>query len=74
MDNSKEEREFLHDLATPLATALYLTDSLLDSLKEEGRDPTQIENIVKALETLRLLLENRRDTIVQRGLSKTCQT
>ena len=32
-ENENNERKFIHDIATPLATALFLTEMLLENIK-----------------------------------------
>lgn len=69
-----EERKFLHDISTPLATALFVVDSLSDSLKEraeaEGATQTskmeldQAQRIAAALMKIKLQIEARRHTLV----------
>ncbi len=55
----KSERDFLHDLSTPLATALFLIETLTD--QNGDVDNAQVEKLKKKLMDMRFLIENRRD-------------
>jgi hypothetical protein len=65
-----DEKQFVHDLASPLATALLLTESLKDRLisaQDLAERETWIEHlkiVVAALERCRLQVENRRAVIL----------
>lgn len=62
-----EERNFLHDLATPLGVALLLTDSILDDLQNRpNSDPDDLMRLVEtyqALEKLNQLIQKRREIL-----------
>lgn len=67
-----EERAFLHDLATPLGTAMLLADSILEDVKARSNvDPDdlfRLENIFQSLEKLDCLIKDRRQTLITRGV------
>ena len=70
--DGSDEREFLHDLATPLGTALLLTDSLLDDVQNrpnvEPDDLMRLGEIYNSLEKLNNSLKIRREILVSRGV------
>lgn len=67
------ERKFLHDLASPLGTTMFLIDAHLETLRERaGADPAQqlqdiqqVEKIYAAVEKVRAILNARREALVQ---------
>jgi hypothetical protein len=67
-----EERAFLHDLATPLGTAMLLADSLLEDVKNrpsvDPDDLFRLENIFQSLEKLDCLIKDRRQNLIARGV------
>ena len=71
-NDGSDEREFLHDLASPLGTAMLLADSLLEDLQERTSiDPDDVMRMVdihQALERLSKLLKNRREILIARGV------
>lgn len=66
-----DERKFLHDVAGPIATALFVADSLLEDLKEAGpvqaELASQLAQVTQALEKTQVLLQNRRKVLLERG-------
>ena len=62
------ERKFLHDIATPLATAIFILDTLKeDLLASNGKDSPLIqmtEELEKALNKTRDLLAERREILI----------
>lgn len=70
--NGNDEREFLHDLSTPIGTALLLTDSLLDDVQNRANvdpdDLMRLSEIYNALEKITNSLKNRREVLVLRGV------
>lgn len=70
--DGSDERQFLHDLASPLGTALFVADALLESLQgKTGRsagDLLQAGEIYQALMQLKKLLEERRQILIKRGV------
>lgn len=71
-NDGSDERGFLHDLASPLGTAMLLVDSLLEDLQERASiDPDDVMRTVEihqALERLSNLLKNRREILIARGV------
>lgn len=71
-DNGSDEREFLHDLATPISTALFLADCVLDRLQSRSdvdqEDRAELTKIYEALEKVTQLLEKRREVLIARGV------
>lgn len=71
-NNGSDERKFLHDLASPLAAAIYNLESILDwKQSKPGADPEEISQLVQALEALgqvRRLLTERREVLIKRGV------
>jgi hypothetical protein len=70
--NENDEREFLHDLASPIATALFITDAVLEGIQARSHtDPEeliQVKQLYDALEKARSLLHERRETLIKRGV------
>jgi len=69
-----DERKFLHEVANPIATALFVADALLEDLKEAGSTPAdtlaQLSQVTQALEKTQVLLQNRRKILIERGEAK----
>ncbi len=67
-----DERKFLHEIANPLAAALFIADILLEDVKNEeqelARDTlvAKLEQVNGSLERLRELLKNRRALLISR--------
>ncbi len=57
----KTEREFLHDISTPVATALFLIDSLLDNSSEVQDD--KLKKLQIKLEEIKVHIESRRNDL-----------
>lgn len=70
--DGSDEREFLHDVATPLGTAMFLTDSALEDIQARpDADPDDIMRLGKifqALEQIKMLLSERREFLIKRGV------
>jgi len=70
--DGSNEREFLHDLATPLGTAMFLTDSTLEDFQArpdaEPDDIMRLGEIFQALEQIKMLMSERREILVKRGV------
>lgn len=68
--NESSEREFLHNLASPIGAAVFLTEAILDGMQSRsGVDPDdllQIRHIYEALEQVKKLLQQRRETFIKR--------
>lgn len=70
--NGSDEREFLHELASPLGTAIFVIDAVIDTVQSRpGVDPDeliQLAEIFQALEKMKKLLQGRREVLVKRGV------
>lgn len=70
--DGSDEREFLHALATPLGTAMLLADSILEEVQErkdvEPDDVMRLSEIYQALEKLNILLVERKELLIKRGV------
>ena len=71
-NDGSDERTFLHDLATPLGTAILLADSILEDFQSrQGVDPDdlmRVAEIYKSLEKLSAYIKSRRETLIARGV------
>jgi len=67
----RKEREFLHAIASPLATAqLLLCSALEDLVQQASSDPQKTEDLTDAgdaLEEAIKMLKERREELVQAG-------
>jgi hypothetical protein len=72
--NNKEndERKFLHDISSPMGTALLLADSLLENMKNRPDvspdELAQIGRINEVLEIAGNMIHERRQVLIQRGV------
>lgn len=57
----KTEREFLHDISTPISTALFIMESLIESLDQNRAH--EGEKLQKKLLEIRDLIERRRSEL-----------
>jgi hypothetical protein len=61
------EAEFLHTMATPLATAIIIVDSIQENLKSksgsEADENKQLVDLMSTLEQIRSLIRNRRELL-----------
>lgn len=67
---AKDERKFLHDLASPLATLNLLLETTIAKVEAAGIPPDLIERIKKSrnqVEKLNTLLRDRRETLLKRS-------
>ena len=71
-ENECDERKFLHDLASPVGAAIFIGDSLLESM--QSRSPTahiddleQMKEMCTVLDKLRTSLNNRREVLMIRA-------
>jgi len=66
---STSERKFLHDLSSPLATALFLADVLAENLPAGStlstEDAQQLKTLLAELERVKTLIQKRRETLIQ---------
>ena len=68
MSSSKSpERQFLHDIATPLGTAMFLLDILQEKMSARGPGDEDLEHLNGAIEALQKLKQH----IVQRRQALT---
>jgi hypothetical protein len=72
MPEENDEREFLHDLASPLGTALYIADAILDSQGERGEEGLpefeELKQLFCALQKMKTKMAERRETLIRRGV------
>jgi len=67
----ENERQFLHDLATPLTTAFFILDVVLDDLQKESPPHSSCPRLAQAyaaVEKIRILLQNRRKVLIEQGV------
>jgi uncharacterized protein (DUF1800 family) len=67
METKSPERKFLHDIASPLATAIFLIDILLEKFKAEQpdcADVSQLSTVMESLLQIKSKLTTRRETIL----------
>lgn len=75
MDSTElnEERRFLHDLAGPACTAIFLLDVVLENLQTRSEinseDLQQLSKVYEALEKVKTLLHGRREVLIGRGVT-----
>ena len=68
MDNKSLERKFLHDVSTPVGSALFLTDILMESMRSENPDHPglkQMTDLMDALTTVKHLIDVRRAEVIE---------
>jgi hypothetical protein len=62
------ERKFLHDISSPLGTALFVLDACLEERRgtpaEQSEEFRSLEQAYAALDKVRQLVAARRDTLV----------
>lgn len=67
----RDERKFLHNLASPLGAAIFALESANDSLHGVAAVDVgtrlALEQAAEALERMRKMLEERREILIQRG-------
>jgi hypothetical protein len=68
---TNEERKFLHDLATPLGTAILLADMILQNSKKKpqvsAEEIEQMEMIANALDKIQIKLKERRQHLINQS-------
>lgn len=66
--HAKGEKDFIHDLSTPLGTAILVLDSLLEGMKEnpsiELQDVERLKTVYSMLDRLKNLVHSRRETLM----------
>ncbi|MEO5971048.1 MAG: hypothetical protein ABIQ95_14060, partial [Bdellovibrionia bacterium] len=68
-----KERKFLHDISSPVGTAIFVLDIVLDTLKSHTNPPEeliQIQQLSGIFERIKTLIEERRREITQETLEK----
>ncbi len=67
-----DERKFLHDLANPLAIAMFAMETFLecrgDPEPSSDEGSLLIKQVSEALEQMRLKLQLRRELLIERGV------
>jgi hypothetical protein len=68
LDQVAEERRFIHDLASPLAAALFIAEGLVeDADGARAADPACARKLKDAIERIRAMLQARRAILVGRA-------
>lgn len=63
------ERKFIHDIASPLSTAMFMAEILRDEIAANPAQEAElktVDGLYASLEAIRLLLQARRDVLVAR--------
>jgi hypothetical protein len=67
-----EERKFLHDIASPLGTAMFVVDMMLDGMKARpGAGPQELRQAQQVLDVLgqiKKAIEQRREVLIKQGV------
>ena len=75
MTNQSEERKFLHDIASPVGTGLFMMDGMLERMSQEpGTDPkllAQLKRIYETFDKMRLMIQDRRSVLIEAGKKQT---
>ena len=70
--SNNDERKFLHDLASPLTSAMFLADILLDNMQAKPNcvpeELSQVQQIYKAMEKIQHMLQSRREILIAGGV------
>lgn len=64
------ESEFLHELASPLATAVIIADNLSSSLDPKSEEGQLIQDLLMAFEDIREQIKNRRAALLVAAAKK----
>jgi DnaJ-domain-containing protein 1 len=71
--NENGERKFLHDIASPLGTTLFLLDMMVESFTERTdanpKDLKQITQLYDLAKRMKLMLEDRRKALTTESAS-----
>lgn len=62
-----DERKFLHDLASPLGTAVFIMDALTETFSGSADEKVMISQAQEALDKVQKLLQERRVFLVKKG-------
>ena len=69
----QDEKDFIHDIATSLGTALFLAQALLENMKENPMtdvdDVRRVEETVFSLNKMKEQLQHRRELLAGRSPS-----
>jgi hypothetical protein len=70
--NGSDEREFLHNIATPIASAYLIIDMIMDHMQNSpGADPELVDlalTAFRAIDEVRQKLHDRRQVLIDRGV------
>ncbi len=71
--DGSDERQFLHDLASPLGTAVFLLDIVIEDLKArlgaaDSEELKHLATIHQQMERMRQMLGARRQLLIDRGV------
>lgn len=62
--SSSPERKFIHDLANPLVTAMFVVDAYLAKLALQSAESPELQRAYAALERMQQLLAERRALLI----------
>lgn len=69
--SESNERKFLHDIANPLGTAMFVVDMLIDSMKNRpDADPNELkqtEQVYGLMQRMKKMIEERRAELIKLG-------
>lgn len=75
--NHGPEREFLHDISTPLSAALLTSSLLEEALREQSNADAKIlkmaQNLVRSLDKLNDLVLSKREQLINQDLGDDSQ-
>lgn len=67
-----EERKFLHDIASPVGTAIFVLDMALESMRSgsdtNAEELAQIQQVFDLLDKIKKTIEQRRQTLIMQGV------
>jgi len=67
-----QERKFLHDIASPVGSAIFILDMVLDNMKSRPNisqdELTQTQQVYDLLEQIKNAIEARRKVLIQQGV------
>jgi hypothetical protein len=67
------ERKFLHDIASPVGTAIFVLDMVLDSMKSRtdanAAELAQTQQVFEVLNQIKKAIDERREVLIQQGCS-----
>ena len=69
MTDQSGERKFLHDIASPIGTGLFMSELMLEQISQEpGVDPelvNQLKRVYETFDKLRHMIQDRRTTLIE---------